>query len=181
MKKNLTKYVGQYFSKIFFFKQSLILSGYTFSWFLFCQPLLIFVVLNFSKKAAFKNACCFFILGLKLFWSRVQQNHPDEKSVGDFQSWESNRGQQWLSRTGQIKICQDFCWVQNFYWFLREKMDLFDRTSNGVGSLLEKTEIRPLWSIAAGDKEVAWLQKTNLGFHTRRIPFWRNLRPFLFL
>ena len=49
----------------------------------------------------FKNACCFFILGLMLFWSRVQQKHPDEKSMGDFQSWESNRGQQWLSRTAK--------------------------------------------------------------------------------
>ena len=68
----------------------------TFSWFVFGQPLPIFVVLNFfSKESRFKNYLLFFILGLMILWSRVQQNHPDQKSVGDFQSWESNRGQQW--------------------------------------------------------------------------------------
>ena len=33
------------------------------------------------------------------------------------QFWESNRGQQWLSITGQIKIFQGFCWGQNFVLF----------------------------------------------------------------
>ena len=80
-----------------------------------------------------------------LSWSRVQQKHPDEKSAGDFQSWESNRGQQWLSRTDQIKIWQGFCLGQNFDSFSREK-------------------IRPFWS-------PKWLQKTYLGFHKHRIKF----------
>ena len=62
-----------------------------------------------------------------------------------FQSSESNLGEQWLSRTGQIKICQDFCRGKNFDWFFIEP----------VG----KTEMWPLWSTAAGDKEVVWLQK----------------------
>ena len=84
-----------------------------------CQYLLS--LFFFRKKADFKNACCYFILGLMLSWSRVQQKHPDEKSAGDFQSWESNRGQQWLSRTDQIKIWQGFCLGQNFYSFSREK------------------------------------------------------------
>ena len=81
--------------------------------------------LFFSKEADLKNACCFFILGLMLLWFRVQQNRPGEKSVGDFQSWEPNRGQQWLSRTAQIIICQGFRWGRNFDWFCREKIRPF--------------------------------------------------------
>ena len=126
------------FFKNFFFKQSLIFPD-IFSWFLFDQPLPIFVVLNFFRKRAdLKIACCFFILGLMLLWSRVQQNHPDEKSVGDCQTCESNRGQQWLSRTGQIKICQGCSWGQNFDWFLREKGWLFWSHVQCASSLLEK-------------------------------------------
>ena len=110
-----------------------------FSWFLFGQPLPIFVVLNFfRKKADLKITYCFFILGLRLFWSRVQQNHPDKKSVGDFQSWESNRGQQWLSRTDQINIYQGFIWGRNFDCFSREKIRPFGHTADGAGSLLKK-------------------------------------------
>ena len=60
-----------------------------------------------------------------LFWSRLQQNHTDEESVGDFQSWERNSGQQWLSRTGQIKICKSFCWGKNFDWFWEKKIRAF--------------------------------------------------------
>ena len=33
------------------------------------------------------------------------------------QSWESNLGQQWLSRTGQIENFQGFCSGQNFVLF----------------------------------------------------------------
>ena len=151
-----------------------------FSRFLFGQPLPIFVVLNFLKESRCENACCFFILDLMLLWSQVQQKHPDKKSVGDFQSWESNRGQQWLSRTDQIKICQGFCWGQNFDSFLREKIRPFWSHIQWRGQPVGKTEIWPLWSAAAGDKEVVWLQKTNQGLHTRRIPFWWKLRPFSF-
>ena len=57
--------------------------------------------------------------------SVFQQNQSDEKSVGDFQSWESNDGQQWLSRSVQIKIWQGFCWEQNFDGYLREKIRPF--------------------------------------------------------
>ena len=85
-----------------------------FSWFLFGQPLPIFVVLFFRKRADLRIACCFFILGLMLLWSGVQQNHPDEKSVGDCPTLESNRGQQWLSRTGQIKNFQGSLLRTNF-------------------------------------------------------------------
>ena len=134
----------------------------------------------FRKKADFKNACCFFILDSIFLWSRVQQNHPDEKSVGDFQSWESNRGQQWLSRTDQIKIWQGFCLGQNFNSFSREKTGPFWSRIQWRGQPVGKTEILPLRSTVAGDKEVVWLQKTNRGFHTRRIPFWRNLSSFSF-
>ena len=63
--------------------------------------------------------------------------------------------------------------------FWEKILDIFGRTSNGAG-LLEKTEIGVLWSTVAGDKEVVWLQKTNRGFHTRRISFLGNLRPFSF-
>ena len=93
--------------------------------FLFSQPLPIFVVLIFSKESRFQKCLLFFYPRLKLLWSRVQQNNPDEKSVGDSQTFESNRGQQWLSRTGQIKICQGCSWGQNFDWFLREKKETF--------------------------------------------------------
>ena len=100
LKKVLTKCVWQYFFQKFSFSNKVWFCPDIFSWFLFGQPLPIFVVLNFFRKRAdLKIACCFFILGLMLLWSRVQQNHPDEKSVGDFQSWESNRGQQSMSRT----------------------------------------------------------------------------------
>ena len=74
----------------------------------------------FSKESRFQK-CLLFFHPRHSLWSRVQQNHPDEKSVGDFQSWESNRGQQWLSRTNQIKICPGFRWGQNFHWFLKKK------------------------------------------------------------
>ena len=78
-----------------------------------------FLSLIVPKDSRFEKRLLFFNLGLMLLWSRVQQNDPDEKSVCDHynQSWESNRGQQWLSWTGQIKICQGFCWVQNFVLF----------------------------------------------------------------
>ena len=113
------------FFKNFFFKQSLILSGYFLMISIWPTFANICCPYFFRKKADFKNACCFFILGIMLLWSRVQQNHPDEKSVGDCQTWESNRGQQWLPRTGQIKICQGCIWGQNFDWFLREKKETF--------------------------------------------------------
>ena len=87
-----------------------------------CQYLLS---LFFSKDSRFQKCLLFFYPRLKLLWSRVQQNNPDEKSVGDSQTFESNRGQQWLSRTGQIKICQGCSWGQNFDWFLREKKEIF--------------------------------------------------------
>ena len=86
-----------------------------------CQYLLS---LFFSKESRFQKCLLFFYPRLRLLWSRFQQNHPDEKSVGECQTWESNRGQQWLSRTGQIKICQGCSWGQNFDWFLREKRRL---------------------------------------------------------
>ena len=98
---------------------------------------------------------------LKLLWSRVQQKNPDEKSVGDSQTFESNRGQQWLSRTGQIKICQGFCWRQNFDWFKGEKIRPFWSHIQWRGQPVGKTEIWHLWLTAAGDKEVGWLQETN--------------------
>ena len=79
----------------------------------FCQYLLT----SFSKEGIFKKkSCCFLILGSKF---SDPEFSPDEKSVWDHenQSWESNRGQQWLSRTSQIKNFQGFCWGQNFVLF----------------------------------------------------------------
>ena len=141
-------------SKNFFFKQSLILSGYFLMisiWPTFadiCCPYF------FSKDSRFQKCLLFFYPRFKLLWSRVQQNNPDEKSVGDSQTFKSNRGQQWLSRTGQIKICQGCSWGENFDWFLREKIRPFWSHIQWRGQLVGKTEIWPLWSTTAGDKEV---------------------------
>ena len=130
-----------------------------FSRFLFGQPLLIFIVLDFFEKSRFKKCLLFFYPRLRLLWSRVQQNHPDEKSVGDCQTWESNRGQQWLSRTGQIKICQGCSRGENFDWFLREKKETFlIARPMARAACWKKTDKWSLWSTAAGDKEVDWLQ-----------------------
>ena len=158
LKNVLTKCVGQYFSKISFSNKVWFCPD-IFSWFLFGQPLPIFVVLIFfSKESRFQKCLLFFNPRLRHLWSRVQQNLPDEKSVGDRQTWESNRGQQWLSRTGQIKICQGCSWGQNFDWFWEKKGDFFDRTSNVRAACWKKTDKWSLWSTAAGDKEVEWLQ-----------------------
>ena len=94
----------------------------------------------FPKDSRFEKRLLFFNLGLMLLWSRVQQNDPDEKSVWDHynQSWESNRGQQWLSRTDQINIYQGFIWGRNFDCFSREKIRPFGHTADGAGSLLKK-------------------------------------------
>ena len=113
------------FFKNFFFKQSLILSGYFLMISIWPTFANICCPYFFSKDSRFQKCLLFFYPRLKLLWSRVQQNNPDEKSVGDSQTFESNRGQQWLSRTGQIKICQGCSWGQNFDWFLREKKETF--------------------------------------------------------
>ena len=112
----------------------------------------IFVVLRgyFSKFRIVK-------LCLQLYYFKLALSHL-----------KPNRGQQLLSRAGQIKICQG----QNFNWFLREKENFFGRAFSGAGSLFEKTEIYPLWSTAAGVEEVVWLQKTNRGpaeFHFEEV------------
>ena len=113
------------FFKNFFFKQSLILSGYFLMISIWPTFANICCPYFFSKDSRFQKCLLFFYPRLKLLWSRVQQNNPDEKSVGDSQTFESNRGQQWSSRTGQIKICQGCSWGQNFDWFLREKKETF--------------------------------------------------------
>ena len=107
-----------------------------------CQYLLS---LFFSKESRFQKCLLFFYPRLRLLWSQVQQNHPDEKSVGDRQTWESNRGQQWLSRNDQIEIFQGSSWGKILIDFWEKKRDFFDRTSNARAACWKKTDKWPLW------------------------------------
>ena len=106
----------------------------------------IFVVLFSRKKADSKKSCCFLILGSK--FSDLEFS-PDEKSVGDpeKQCWESNRGQQWLSRTGQIKNFQGFCWRQNFVLFTsqiwRDNSNIFKQVFFALCLLIDEEILRP--------------------------------------
>ena len=93
---------------IFSFSNKLWFCPVMFSRFLFGQPLPIFVVLNFPRESIFQKCLLLFYPRLNACLIPSSAKSPDEKSVGDFQSWESNRGQQWLSRTGQIKNFQGF-------------------------------------------------------------------------
>ena len=96
----------------------LILSGYFCV--IFIRPSFANICCPLLSKDSRKKILLFFNSRLKIFWSRVQ--HLDEKSVGDpeNQSWESNRGQQWLSRTGQIKNFQGFRRGQSFVLFTNQ-------------------------------------------------------------
>ena len=85
-----------------------------------------------------------------------------------------------INNDGQIKFVKISVKDNILINFWEKKEGLFGRKSNGAGNLMKKAEIWSLWSTAAGDKEVEWLQKTNLGFQNRRIHFWGNLRPFPF-
>ena len=156
---------------IFSFSNKLWFCPDIFSRFLFGQPLPIFAVLNFSKKSPFQKCLLFFHPWLNASLIPSSAKAPRWKVSGRFLILRIK------SRSTMIVKVSDKISID----FWEKKMDLFDRTSNDAGSLLEKTDILPFWSTAAGDEEVWWLQKTNLHFHTSRILFWRNLRPFLFL
>ena len=143
LKNVLTKCVGQYFSKIYFFKKSLIvwhnLCPDIFSWFLFGQPLPIFVVLIFFERKQISKMPAVFYPRLNISLIPSSAKSPGWNISGRSQSWESNRGQQWLSTNGQIKNLSRFLLRTKFrFIFERKKWDLFDRTSNGASSLLEK-------------------------------------------
>ena len=159
------------FFKNFFFKQSLILSGYFLMISIWPTFANICCPYFFRKIADFKNACCFFILDLsfsdpefskitrmKNLWEIVKLLNQIEVN-NDCQNWPNKN----LSR---LQLRTKFRLILE-----RKKGDFFDRMSNGAGSWLEKTDKWSLWSTAAGDKEVEWLQLTNLGFHNRSIPF----------
>ena len=185
LKNVLTKCVGQYFSKIYFFKKSLIvwhnLCPDIFSWFLFGQPLPIFVVLIFfRKKADFKNACCF-LSSTQYFsdpeFSKItRMKYQWEISILRIKSRPTMIVNKWSNK----KFVKVFVEDKISIYFWEKKMRPFWSHIQWREQLVGKTEIWPLWSTAAGDKEVVWLQKTNRGFYTRGIPFWGNLRPFSF-
>ena len=96
-----------------------------FSRFLFGQPFQIFVVLNFSRESRFQKCLLLFYPRFNVLLIPSSAKAPGWKISGSFQSWESNRGQQWLSRTDQIKICQGFSFKLYFAWFLRENIGHF--------------------------------------------------------
>ena len=91
----------------------------------FSKNLPIFVVLIFSKASRFQRSLLFFSPRLNIFLIPSWAKSPGWKISERFLFWESNHGQQWLSRTCQIKICQSFCWRQNFDRFSRDKIRPF--------------------------------------------------------
>ena len=115
----------------------------------------------FLERKQIPKILLFFNSRLNNFWSRVQQKHPDEKSVGDpeNQSWESNLGQQWLSRTGQIKNFQGFCWEQNFVLFTsqtwRDNSDIFKQVILALCLLKDEEILR----LKKGRKNIKLLLK----------------------
>ena len=128
----------QYFSKIFFFKQSLILPGY-FLMMIICQTFANICCAWFFLKIAESKKCLLF------FYPRVNASlipssakSPGWKISGRFSILRIKSRSTIIVKNWSNKNLPNFCWGRNFSWFLREKMDLFDRISNGTGSLLEK-------------------------------------------
>ena len=122
LKNVLTKCVGQYFSKIYFFDKSLImwhtLCPDIFSWFLFGQPLPIFVVLNFfSKESTFENCLLLFYPRLNACLIPSSAKAPGWKISGRFPILRIKSRSTMIVKDWQIKICQGFCWGKNFDWF----------------------------------------------------------------
>ena len=147
--------VGQYFSKIFFFKQTLILSGYFLKIFIWSTFANICRSKFFEKKPISKMPAVF---------SSLAQCFSDpefSKSTKMKSQWEIFILKIKSRPTMIVKNCPN----KNLSRFLlRRKFRL----------IFESKNILPLWSTAAGDEEVGWLQKTNLDFHTSRILFWGN-------
>ena len=110
LKKFLLNVFDNIFQK-FYFSNKVWFWPDIFSWFLFGQPLPIFVVFNFfSKESTFENCLLLFYPRLNACLIPSSAKAPGWKISGRFPILRIKSRSTMIVKDWQIKICQGFCW-----------------------------------------------------------------------